>query len=143
MSLTLPAGMQINAPILPGYESILTPEALDSMHKRQGFAECGYHYYITKDGTIHHMVATMKDISELRDKELKRVEELRENIDANKSKTMMLQNMTHEIRTPLNAMFGFSQLLCMPDTNVTEEQKLEYFNYKISLPTVNIPSQLK
>lgn len=81
------------------------------------------------DGTIHRMVATVKDISELRDKELKRVEELRENIDANKSKTMMLQNMTHEIRTPLNAMFGFSQLLCMPDTNVTEEQKLEYFNY--------------
>lgn len=28
MSLTLPAGMQINAPILPGFESILTPEAL-------------------------------------------------------------------------------------------------------------------
>ena len=23
--------------------SNLTPEALDSMHKRQGFAECGYH----------------------------------------------------------------------------------------------------
>lgn len=81
------------------------------------------------DGTIHHMVTTMKDISELRDKELKRVEELRENIDANKSKTMMLQNMTHEIRTPLNAMFGFSQLLCMPDNNVSEEQKQEYFNY--------------
>ena len=35
--------------------SNLTPEDLDSMHKRQGFAECGYHYYITKDGTIHHM----------------------------------------------------------------------------------------
>ena len=35
--------------------SNLTPEALDSMHKRQGFAECGYHYSITKDGTIHHM----------------------------------------------------------------------------------------
>ena len=81
------------------------------------------------DGTIHHMVATMKDVLELRDKELKMVEDLRENIDANKSKTMMLQNMTHEIRTPLNAMFGFSQLLCMPDNNVSEEQKQEYFNY--------------
>ena len=81
------------------------------------------------DGTIHHMVATIKDISELRDKELRRVEELRENIDANKSKTMMLQNMTHEIRTPLNAMFGFSQLLCMPDSCVSDEQKSEYFNY--------------
>ncbi|MEP6505722.1 MAG: malate synthase A, partial [Betaproteobacteria bacterium] len=28
MSLTLPAGMQINAPIQPGFEKILTPEAL-------------------------------------------------------------------------------------------------------------------
>ncbi|HMW56939.1 MAG TPA: malate synthase A, partial [Accumulibacter sp.] len=28
MSLNLPAGMQINAPIQPGYETILTPEAL-------------------------------------------------------------------------------------------------------------------
>ena len=38
--------------------SNLTPEALDSMHKRQGFTECGYHYYITKDGTIHHCVTS-------------------------------------------------------------------------------------
>ena len=28
MSLNLPSGMQINAPILPGYESILTTDAL-------------------------------------------------------------------------------------------------------------------
>lgn len=35
--------------------SSLSPEALDAMHKRQGFSECGYHYYITKDGIIHHM----------------------------------------------------------------------------------------
>lgn len=35
--------------------SNLTPEALDALHKRQGFAECGYHYYITKDGRIHYM----------------------------------------------------------------------------------------
>ena len=35
--------------------SNVTPEALDALHKRQGFTECGYHYYITKDGTIHHM----------------------------------------------------------------------------------------
>lgn len=35
--------------------SNLTPAALEAMHKQQGFAECGYHYYITKDGRIHHM----------------------------------------------------------------------------------------
>ncbi|RTL25956.1 MAG: malate synthase A, partial [Rhodocyclaceae bacterium] len=33
MSLTLPAGMQINAPIRPGYETILTPEALELVAK--------------------------------------------------------------------------------------------------------------
>src|SRR5690349_10998379 len=29
MSLTLPQGMQINAPMLPGFETILTPPALE------------------------------------------------------------------------------------------------------------------
>lgn len=33
----------------------LTPEALENGHIQQGFAECGYHFYITKDGVIHHM----------------------------------------------------------------------------------------
>ena len=28
MSLQLPAGLQINAPLLPGFETILTPDAL-------------------------------------------------------------------------------------------------------------------
>ena len=81
------------------------------------------------DGTVRHMVATVEDITKMKDVELKRMEELKENIDANRSKTMMLQNMTHEIRTPLNAMFGFSQLLCMPDGTISDEQKSEYFNY--------------
>ena len=30
MAITLPAGMQINAPITRDYERILTPEALDA-----------------------------------------------------------------------------------------------------------------
>src|SRR5690349_10396992 len=33
MSLTLPQGMQINAPILPGFETILTPPALELVAK--------------------------------------------------------------------------------------------------------------
>ena len=33
MSLTLPAGLQINAPLQPGYETILTPEALELVAK--------------------------------------------------------------------------------------------------------------
>lgn len=81
------------------------------------------------DGTVKHLVVTLKDITETKEKELERLNELKVNISANRSKTMMLQNMTHEIRTPLNAMFGFSQLLCMPDGTVSDTQKREYFNY--------------
>lgn len=33
----------------------LTPAALDAEHRRRGFTGCGYHYYITKDGTVHPM----------------------------------------------------------------------------------------
>lgn len=54
---------------------------------------------------------------------------LEENIAANKAKTMFLHNMSHEIRTPLNALFGFAQLLGMPDGSCTEEEKAQYNAY--------------
>ena len=30
---------------------VLTPEALESEHRRRGFRTTGYHYYIRRDGT--------------------------------------------------------------------------------------------
>ena len=81
------------------------------------------------DNTLKHLVVTVKDITKQKEKEDERNHELKVSINANHSKTLMIQNMTHEIRTPLNAMFGFSQLLCMPDTTISEEQKAEYYNH--------------
>lgn len=81
------------------------------------------------DGTPHYLVATVTDISEEVEKDAQKLEHMKESIEANRSKTMMLQNMTHEIRTPLNAMFGFSQLLSMPEGTVSNDEKREYFNY--------------
>lgn len=92
---------------------------------RLAFIVCDRH----SDGSVKSMVVAVKDVSEMKEMERERMEELKQNIRANRSKTQMLQNMTHEIRTPLNAMFGFSQLLCMPDGYVSETQKHEYFNY--------------
>lgn len=92
---------------------------------RLAFIVCDRH----SDGSVKSMVIAVKDVSKMKEMEREHMEELKQNIRANRSKTQMLQNMTHEIRTPLNAMFGFSQLLCMPDGYVSETQKHEYFNY--------------
>lgn len=35
--------------------STLTPEALDTYHRSLGWAGCGYHYYITRNGQINPM----------------------------------------------------------------------------------------
>lgn len=35
--------------------STLTPAQLTAQHHRRGFQECGYHYYITRDGRLHNM----------------------------------------------------------------------------------------
>ena len=32
-----------------------SPEDLDRCHRERGFAGCGYHFYITKDGLVHAM----------------------------------------------------------------------------------------
>lgn len=34
-------------------DRMLTPEALDLMHRQRGFNGTAYHYYIRKDGTVH------------------------------------------------------------------------------------------
>lgn len=45
------------------------------------------------------------------------------------SKTKFLQNMSHEIRTSLNMVYGFAQLLGMPDGSWTDEEREKYNNY--------------
>ena len=32
----------------------LSPEKLEEMHRQRGFRQCGYHFYITRDGLVVH-----------------------------------------------------------------------------------------
>lgn len=49
--------------------------------------------------------------------------------EADRLKTVFLQNMSHDLRTPLNAIVGFSQLLGLPDGLNSEEEKARYNSY--------------
>lgn len=71
---------------------------------RLAFIVCDRH----SDGSVKSMVIAVKDVSKMKEMEREHMEELKQNIRANRSKT---------------------QLLCMPDGYVSETQKHEYFNY--------------
>lgn len=81
------------------------------------------------DGTIREFIWAVRGIDDEKQVELRRQKLLEDNIAANKTKTKFLHNMSHEIRTPLNALFGFAQLLGLPDGTWTPEEKEEYNTY--------------
>lgn len=78
------------------------------------------------DGTLSGLIWTLRRIEDEKQAEFRKQQILEDNIAANKAKTRFLQNMSHEIRTPLNALFGFAQLLGLPDGSWTDEEKDMY-----------------
>ena len=58
---------------------------------------------------------------------LKKARDMAQN--ANRMKTAFIQNMSHEVRTPLNAILGFTQLLCLPEGMVSDEERASYRDF--------------
>lgn len=83
-------------------------------------------------GRITYLLWTLRHIDNEKQIEIRKQKMLEDNILANKAKSKFLQNMSHEIRTPLNAMFGFAQLLGMPEGTNTEEEREQYNTYVYS-----------
>lgn len=82
-----------------------------------------------EDGTVKHLIWALRKIEDEKQAEIRKQQIIDDNIAANRAKTVFLQNMSHEIRTPLNTMFGFAQLLGLPDGTWTGEEKQQYNSY--------------
>lgn len=81
---------------------------------------------------LHSLNFHMGSIRYAADKATQRNEELAKATklaeEADRQKTLFIQNVTHQIRTPLNIIMGFSQILRDTNGMLPEEEEQEIFN---------------
>jgi len=79
------------------------------------------------EGDDARLAVALRDVSEVREAELRLEAVQREAAAALSLKDRLLANVTHELRTPLNAILGFSELLSNPAIGPTSADKcMEY-----------------
>ncbi|HEY9653589.1 MAG TPA: ATP-binding protein, partial [Coleofasciculaceae cyanobacterium] len=85
------------------------------------FMSVTYSPYFETDNTISGVVASIRNITELKQAatELAHAKEVAET--ANRAKSQFLANMSHELRTPLNGILGYAQIL-QGDKDCTPQQ---------------------
>ena len=70
-----------------------------------------------------YLMGRRRLIRKIREKNQSLKEALAKAAESDQMKKMFINNMSHEIRTPLNAVVGFSQVLCNPDYDLSEDDK--------------------
>lgn len=113
-----------------------TPASLEAVYSTKYDRYFDMVFRITDTDHVGVMLIDRTNEVTSKDKIVKTNEELiaaKERAEASeRAKNSLIHNMSHEIRTPLNAIVGFSQLLSMPESFITEEEKTEYRDYIVN-----------
>lgn len=70
-----------------------------------------------------YLMGRRRLVRKIWEKNRKLKEALAKAAESDQMKKMFISNMSHEIRTPLNAVVGFSQVICNPDFDLSEDEK--------------------
>jgi len=84
---------------------------------------------------INAVVVNIRDITEVKAKELELTKAKEKAEENDRLKTAFLQNMSHEIRTPMNAIMGFSDLLIY---HTDDKEKLKSFSEIINQRCIDL-----
>ena len=86
-------------------------EKIKKTHYTDALGTLQNSFHAMQESTIRHMddIQKMNDEAARRNEELVRTSKLAE--EANKQKSLFIQNVSHQVRTPLNIIMGFAQLL--------------------------------
>ena len=86
-------------------------EMIKKTHYTDALGRLQNSFHAMQESTNHHIndIQKMNDEAARRNEELMRTSKLAE--EANKQKSLFIQNVSHQVRTPLNIIMGFAQVL--------------------------------
>lgn len=94
------------------------------------------------NGELSRMIGTIQNVTEKKILISKITEARDKALETELLKSAFLHNLSHEIRTPLNAILGFSELICVEDTDYDDLERFKNYMKRSSRQLLKIVNEV-